>query len=113
MNENHVTRGYALLKFCCKIAKKNNRQVYLTYTEFANIAANGNPRNHGKLLDTINQICHSKGEPLLGTLVVAKGTTLPIVTADWRPRNGMSPLIYKDLDIPAEQAKCWAYDWSE
>ncbi|MBD1549050.1 hypothetical protein [Roseibium aggregatum] len=89
------------------LAECARRQEVITYGELAD-RFGGIARAWGDALGGIAIRCHEKGWPLLPVVVVNKKTRMPSVAA----------VLYKDLglqsesDIRAEQAKCFAKDWT-
>jgi hypothetical protein len=98
-NSRTMTDEQRALQLWSLLALAAMTRTVFTYEEVSKLT--GLPNNSGNFLGHIYFYCAQRKLPLLSTLVVDKHTG--------KPRAA----LYDTMQIPAEQRRCFAYDWLE
>lgn len=81
----------------------------ITYGDLSKEFGNVLPRSWGTPLTEIASRLKTKGLPLLPVIVVSHETGLPSINAKIYKASGIS----NDLEMRAEQQRCFAHDWTK
>jgi hypothetical protein len=92
-----MTNPQRALQLWSVLALAAETRTILTYEEVSDLT--GLPHQCADVLGHVNRYCAQNGLPLLPTLVVDKHTGKP------------STSVYDGIEIPAEQRRCFDYDW--